>query len=74
MYNYLIHGVYGNEFKVDFVFHYVEEKEEKNRVKPFAYEANPGYEEWLLKIWNQIQDGNFIGVVQMRDVCITGKG
>jgi DNA helicase-2/ATP-dependent DNA helicase PcrA len=59
MYNYLIRGVYGNEFKVDFAFHYVEEKEEKNRVKPFTYEANPGYEEWLLKIWNQIQEGKF---------------
>jgi DNA helicase-2/ATP-dependent DNA helicase PcrA len=59
MYNYLIRGVYGNEFKVDFAFHYVEEKEEKNRVKPFTYEANLGYEEWLLKIWNQIQERKF---------------
>jgi len=59
MYNYLIRGVYGSKFKVDFAFHYVEEKEEKNRVKPFTYEANLGYEEWLLKIWNQIQEGKF---------------
>lgn len=59
MYHYLIHGVYGNKFKIDFSFHYVEEKEEKNKVKEFTYEANPAYEEWLLKIWNQIQGMKF---------------
>ncbi len=59
MYNYLINGVYGNKYKVDFAFNYVEEKEEKNRVKPFTYEANLGYEEWLLKIWNQFQEMKF---------------
>jgi hypothetical protein len=59
MYHYLIHGVYGNQFKIDFSFHYVEEKEDRNKIKQFIYEANPAYEAWLLKIWNQIQDVKF---------------
>jgi DNA helicase-2/ATP-dependent DNA helicase PcrA len=59
MYHYLIHGVYGNQFKIDFSFHYVEEKEDKNKIKQFTYEANPAYEAWLLKIWNQIQEVKF---------------
>ena len=59
MYHYLINGVYGKKYNIDFAFHYVEEKEEKNKIKVFKYEENKGYEDWLLKIWNQIKEVKF---------------
>ena len=59
MYNYLINGNYGDKYTIDFSFHYVEEKEDKNKVKVFQYEENKGYEDWLLQMWKQIQEMKF---------------
>lgn len=59
MYHYLIRCIYGNKYQIDFAFHYVEEQLEKNRVIHFEYEENKAFEEWLLKIWQQIHECRF---------------
>ncbi len=59
MYHYLVNGVYGDKNDIDFSFHYVEEKEEKNRIKKFHYEENIEYEYWLKGIWDQVKQLTF---------------
>jgi len=59
MYHYLVNGVYGEKYEIDFSFHYVEEKEEKNRIKKFTYKENDGYENWLKGMWDQLKQLSF---------------
>jgi len=59
MYHYLVNGVYADKYKIDFSFHYIEEKDKFNKVKKFTFDDNSAYEDWLLKIWNQIQQIKF---------------
>ncbi len=69
MYHYLVNGVYGDKNDIDFSFHYVEEKEEKNRIKKFHYEENLGYEAWLKGIWDQAKQLTFSKQCEEED-CI----